>query len=177
MGKVSNREKQEGHRALGETKALNTSLLTLPWVPQGAGGETGYGRGNGAQNSGPPGLDSALPTQSLGKFWRTGVGSANTVEVSNDDLSLRISAVWRITQGPAGPFDTGFWVLQLALKTCVSTKQHGWPRTSFLGSGSNCSQSSRSIVSLFLDREGEGTGGGTEAWVLGTAASCLAKNL
>lgn len=35
--KVSNRERKEGHRAVGEAKALKTSPATLPRVPQGTG--------------------------------------------------------------------------------------------------------------------------------------------
>lgn len=58
-------------------------------------------------------------------------------------------------------FDRGFLAFQLASKTGVSTKQHDWPGTSLLGSGSNCSQSSGSIKSVPFSRLG---GVGEERW-------------
>lgn len=58
-------------------------------------------------------------------------------------------------------FDRGFLAFQLASKTGVSTKQHDWPGTSLLGSGSNCSQSSGSMQSVPFSRLG---GVGEEGW-------------
>lgn len=82
--------------------------------------------------------------------------------------------------GPRGQlahFDRGFLAFQLASETGVSTKQHDWPGTSLLRSGSNCSQSSGSIKSVPFSRLGEV---GEEGWrgCLGPRhSSLLPKNL
>lgn len=63
---VSNRERKEDHRAVGEAKALKGALFLYPGSPKEQEGKEECVRGDQAGTGAPSVRDPTLPTQGLG---------------------------------------------------------------------------------------------------------------
>lgn len=160
-GKSFQRSKAGGPQSCGGDRGPKHLPHYSALESRGASRETGTWARRPGPEGWPVSTGPYTPNTVAGGILRIwGVGSAYT----SGGLKWQRSWFWSLgtlasksgqpgegSRYPLAHYERGFLVLQLAGKTGVSNKLHGWPGTSLLGSGSNCSQSVRSVKSLLPD--------------------------